>query len=122
MTEWLRLSDLVQVVGEKAAVALIGAKGGESIYVPGTVKDTHELARIMGLEAARALSDHLGGRGVNVVLPRATTSEWQLRRQKTQALLSAGASESMIAREMKVTTRAVQRFKQRRRGTQMKLF
>ena len=122
MTEWLKLVDLVEVAGEKAALALLAAKGGQSIYVPGRLAADHELAVIMGLEAARALSDHLGGRGVNVMVPRAATSEWHRRRAQTSALLSSGASESMIAREMKVTTRAVQRFKQRRRGDQMKLF
>lgn len=122
MTDWLRLTDLIDIVGEKAAIALISARGGESVYVPARIEERHPLADVMGLDAARALSDHLGGRGVNVMVPRANTSDWQLRRQKTAALLSAGATESMIAREMRVTTRAVQRFKQRRRGAQLKLF
>lgn len=122
MTEWLRLTDLVDAVGEQAAIALVQAKAGQSIYVPGTVSADHPLAVLMGLEAARRLSDHLGGRGVNVLVPRANTGRWAEARARTSALLSSGASESMIAREMGVTVRAVQRFKQRRRGKQLDLF
>lgn len=55
-----RFDHLVRHVGGPAALALVEAYGGRSVYVPDRVPDYHPLCRLLGKPGADALCRHFG--------------------------------------------------------------
>lgn len=55
------LQEMVGLIGMPATMRLVQKYGGVRIYVPKRVEPDHELARLIGLSNAEALSDAYGG-------------------------------------------------------------
>ncbi len=87
------------IVGATAAIALAEALGGTRIYVPARMKDSHRLAKIAGIEAARALSQACKGSCIRVPLER------DLRALHYRA---QGFGHARIARRLGLTENGVQ--------------
>ena len=102
------LADLAAAAGEDAALALAEAFGGRSLYVPARIRSYHPIARAIGFEAARALSELRGPGRVDVPLGPAARNSFapEIRRR-----LASGMSADKIAREVGCTRRTVFRVK-----------
>lgn len=61
------LNRIADVAGERAALVLGSEKAAQEIYIPSNVKPDHWLAKLVGLDEARAIASILGDR--NIVLP-----------------------------------------------------
>ena len=55
------LAALIALIGEDATLRLVEGHGGVGVYVPHTVSLKSTLARSVGMEAARRLSQEFGG-------------------------------------------------------------
>ena len=58
------------VIGLAAALALVQARGGSRLSVPGSIGAVHPLARMLGLPAAQALAKNFGGASILVPTSR----------------------------------------------------
>ena len=101
--------DLASLIGLPATLRLVEGWGGTMrLYVPKAMAQDHELARALGLEAARALSGVYGGDYVPSI-PRCADA---LRQARDRALLrrrAEGASPAALAQEFGLTERHVWR-------------
>jgi hypothetical protein len=68
------LTKLLDLIGEDATLALVEARAGHMIYVPRDAKDATELAKIIGLDAARKLGQEFPGVPLQVPVAR----EWRV--------------------------------------------
>ena len=92
------LAYLVDVIGAVATLRLIEEAGGTRIAVPKAVNQGTKLARLIGLDAARAMAAWRGGEDVKVPLAR----HWRIRIYHAE-----GGSYPAIARKLGITERAV---------------
>jgi hypothetical protein len=92
------LAYLADRIGARATLALIEAAGGTRIHVPKGVNQGSKLARMIGLDAARALSAWRGGEDIKIPLAR----HWRIRIRR-----ALGDSYSEIARKLGITEKAV---------------
>lgn len=98
---------IAELIGTDLAVELAKARGGRMVYVPARPKESHELARIVGIEGAKILSQQLGkGR---VLIPCGNIGGAAGRRARIEALLADKLSHSEIAAEVDVHVRTVER-------------
>ena len=101
--------DLAGLIGLPATLRLVEGWGGTMrLYVPKAMPQDHELARALGLDAARALSGVYGGDYVPSI-PRCADA---LRQARDRALLrrrAEGASPATLAQEFGLTERHVWR-------------
>lgn len=98
---------MAAAAGRDAAIALAEAFGGRALYVPARASKSHPIARAIGLEAARALSDLRGPGRVDVPLgPTRDSFAPRVRRY-----LAAGMAADAIARRVGCTRRTVFRIK-----------
>lgn len=101
--------DLAGLIGLPATLRLVEGWGGVMrLYVPKAVPQDHELARALGLEAARALSRVFGGD----YLPSVPRCADALRQARNRALLrrrAEGASPATLALEFGLTERQIWR-------------
>lgn len=101
------LALIADEISEEVAVRLAEARGGREVYVPKLPVADSELARIVGLEAARQLADLLGHGALRV--PCGNIGGAGGRRSKIAALWRQGLSQSQIAAEVDVHLRTVER-------------
>ena len=103
------LSEIEDVAGREAAIALALEFGGESLHVPrpSYLKDDHPLVRALGAEAARQVADHFTGEVLYV--PRA-------RRFVVFHLVDQGKSTREIARRLGIGTSTVSQYRRLRSG------
>lgn len=95
------LEELAEVMGNsQGALSLAHHFGGEDLYVPGRATPKHKLARICGLDVARALSKIRGNE--RVTIPLATTA-----RLKRNRILKSDGSHAQVARATGCTIRYV---------------
>jgi hypothetical protein len=94
------LGELIEIVGEEAALKLVGAFGGTRLYVPQLPDANDALANLIGLSAAQRLARIYGGDRVDVPNPTA-------RRVRILELRNTGLSADAIARELGCTRRRV---------------
>lgn len=111
--------ELQALIGETAMVALAEAFGGTRLYVPQRITQRHEIARAIGMEAAKQLSDRLAPDVIPVPLAR------ELRARHYRAV--EGLSNAQIARRLGITERGVNKLFARQdvvpaKGSQMQLF
>lgn len=114
------LEEIAEVdgLGLKVALELAAAKGGQRIFIPATVPHDHWLVDIMGLDAARALSDYFCHEtGQHIDVPCHTGSYYARRRREYLALEDQGLSANEIAARMGLHNRSVKR---RRRQERLK--
>lgn len=107
------LNRIADIAGERAAVLLAQAKGGQQIYIPDRVTADHWLAELIGLDAARALAVAYGSR--KLILPVALSSDQRRRASAIADLLEQGYSINAIVR-MTGVSRSTVREHARRKG------
>lgn len=128
MSTYLGMEELVELVGQAAALRLVAARGGTRIYVPGALSDGHWLIRTMGEGSALALVGHVatGTGGAQIDLPRGPTGQQAEQRAKLAAAIETGRSANEISRDLGINRRTVFRAKARTRADgdprQLKLF
>ena len=99
------LQDIKAHVGLGAALVLAEEYGGGAVYVPSRVRDGQVLARLIGPEKARRLSDAYGGDKLHV--PKVDAIERQFRTRRIVTLRKAGRTVASLAREFNLTCRRV---------------
>lgn len=92
------LDYLVSRIGAAATLALIEEAGGTRIGIPKTVTPTSRIARIVGLDGARALAAWRGTEQIKVPLAR----HWRIRIYRAE-----GETYTAIARSLGITEKAV---------------
>lgn len=103
------LQDVVQEIGLACTLALVREYGGVRLYVPIAehIDETHNLAKVLGLAAARRLAMRWGGDSID--LPVAAAYLRAIRDQALKAAKDRSASE--LARDFHTTRRHVFRLK-----------
>jgi DNA-binding CsgD family transcriptional regulator len=99
--------ELEALIGEDALIRLAEAFGGTRLYVPVTISAAHDIARAIGVEAARRLSERLAPDVVRVPLAR---------EQRARHYRAAGKSNAQIARALGITESGVDKLFARRRA------
>lgn len=99
--------DLLKLIGEPAFVALAEAFGGTRLYVPTKIDDQHEIAKAVGIDAARQLSRRLAPDQIEVPLAR------DLRARHYRA---RGLSQAEVARRLGMTENGVRKLLKRTGG------
>lgn len=92
------VAELVDLLGERAFIALAEAFGGRRLYVPRTIASDGEIASAIGMAAAQRLSDRKSPDYLRVPLARA------LRARHYRA---AGFSNGVIATKLGMTETGV---------------
>jgi hypothetical protein len=107
------LADIQAIIGRQAMWTLVAAHGGRTIYIPATMTKGHALAKLLGFEAAAALSLHyrdttadLSFVGRKLLIPMASAAQQRAAWQET---LDAGLSLPEIAARMGVHERTALR-------------
>jgi hypothetical protein len=91
--------ELAELIGERAYVRLAEEFGGTRLYVPATIGPDHDIAKVVGLSAARILSERLGG-AATIRVPLA-------REARARQYRAAGWSNAKIARALGITETGV---------------
>lgn len=117
------LSEIADVAGEAAAVALAAQYGGTRVYIPARAGDGHWLVACVGRRAADLICAHFvaDGSGQRIEVPLAGGGSYpQLRRtiaRRVHELDREGKSEGVIAKAVGVTGRTVRRHRAAHRGS-----
>lgn len=93
--------ELETLIGEEALVRLAEAFGGTRLYIPLQISAAHDIAKAIGLEAARALSERLAPDYIRVPLAR----EQRARQYRERENLS----NAQIARRLGIAEPSVNR-------------
>lgn len=115
MVEYVSMVEVCGAIGREAADALVKAFGGQSVYVPGTIDEGCRLVDAIGLDAARALSDHFGNLGTAFVVPMNHGARIAARRKEIAERSARGESVSQIAAAMGIHMRTVEKSRARDR-------
>lgn len=103
---WLAplLSEIAEVAGLDAALALAAARGGSRVSFPAKLPKTHWLIDCVGLEAATLICEEFRGGtyGGVVDLPVGPTGSANAVRREVDRMIKAGMSADQIAMKMKV--------------------
>jgi Mor family transcriptional regulator len=104
------LAMVAEATDRATALSFAGAFGGRRVYVPRpeTIKQDHEWALAMGLDAARLVADALYP-GESWTVPHGPLSGGARRRAEIFRLRDGGASVGAIAHALKVDQRSVWR-------------
>lgn len=120
MSERLTTEQLIALLGEPAFVAFCEAFGGRRLYVPTAIGADHDIAKAIGADAARHLSERVSPDVIRVPLAR------DVRASHYRA---AGLSNGAIASRLGITEPAVNKLFARMAeppvkgsGKQMQLF
>lgn len=100
MSEKLTDQQLIALMGEAAFIAFAEAFGGRRLYVPTVIGADHEIAKAIGADAARHLSERVSPDVIRVPLAR------DIRARHYRA---AGLSNGKIASRLGITEPAVNR-------------
>ncbi len=92
------LNEIVDVVGLDAALALVQAKGGVRVHIPGCAPDGHWIVETIGREAADRLCAHFRVRngGSYFRLPLGPKAFYAVQRERARELLAAGKSTDAV--------------------------
>ena len=85
------LQDICALIGLHHTMRLVQRYGGVRIYVPKRVEPDHELARLIGLSNAEALSGAFGGE-VHFDIPKGELALKAVRNAKIRSLRAEGLS------------------------------
>lgn len=97
---WVSMPSLRAAIGNDLAVALCENLGGVPIYVPFEAHAGHDLARVVGLPAMRALCRLYKGEYI-------TVPNGGVQKEQILAMLARGKKKRDIARACGVTERYV---------------
>lgn len=108
------VAEIESIAGTEAALKLALAKGGRSVYIPFDVDESHWLAQVVGLEAARKICNHyrVGNTGVRLLIP---TAKLAIQRRRLREALEAGASAPEAAQAAGMHERSAYRERKRKR-------
>jgi len=107
---YLPFNELVEVLGETAAIRLVAGFGGTTVFVPKRFRPESPIVTAIGEQAADRLAQHIatGQGGMRVELPRGPSGSVHQFRRRLEALCRDGSlSEQEVARAAGVTMRAV---------------
>lgn len=113
MTETLPplFDELTAIIGLPAVLKLAGAKGGQRISVPGTIKDGHWLSELLGLDVAQKFADYVtNGARIDLDIPFGPSKGFK-KLARTQAMIEQGLSSNQIAKSLDMTRRGVNKQK-----------
>lgn len=102
------LRELADIIGDKAALELQGARAGTRMYVPKRPTQKSPLAQIIGLREARLLAVS-GYGGEYLVVPTGVLMKARVRRRAIEA---AEGFPSDVARRFGVSERWVRKIRQ----------
>lgn len=106
-TQNTTLDDISAVIGFTATVRLAAWYGnGNNLFVPNTVEDGQVLVVLIGRSAAERLTMEFGG--THLAVPRITSYEEDMRRQRVCAMLGKGFSTREVSRHERMSERRVQ--------------
>ncbi|MBF6569089.1 MAG: helix-turn-helix domain-containing protein [Candidatus Binataceae bacterium] len=94
------LMEIVDTIGDDAALKLIADFAGTRLYVPQEPNPEDPISRSIGLPAAQKLARLYGGDRMDVPNPA-------VRRMRILQMRAAGATVESIARELRCTARRV---------------
>lgn len=103
------LDDLAPIVGFTATIRLTAYYGGKNMTVPKHVSDKHVLAKLIGMSAAKKLSDEYAG--CRFWVPTLHVAEIEVRNAKVLERLRCRVSTDKIAAETGLTVRRVQQLR-----------
>ncbi|WP_328184657.1 Mor transcription activator family protein [Marinobacter sp. OP 3.4] len=112
MTDWdtdylpTSLKELIDVIGLEATQALVSVYGGTRLTVPAKMRDDHPLAELLGVEAARTLSQHYALERVDVPTGSAATKAARNRKMREEHQVE-GISVRRLALRYRLTERRV---------------
>lgn len=106
------LGRLRDIIGDEATLALVEARGGRQVYVPVDPAEGAEIARIIGLDAARRLGQEYGREPITVPVAR----EWRIAVYSAQ-----GVTVPEIARRVGAHIDTVRKCR-RRQGLQQRQY
>lgn len=117
------LTAIREAAGEAAVLALVAARGGRAVYLPARVTPHCELARIVGVEAARAIVAALdGGRQIDIPTGRGLAHGRRIDHGEVRRLRAEGLAVGEIAARMGCTRRQVWHILRGDDPRQLKLF
>lgn len=99
------LDDIAAVIGFSATLRLVAWFGDGNLYVPATAEANRLLARLIGLERARRMSETWGLQ--HLPIPRLKAFEMDVLRRNIAQLLERNADTQEIAGLLKVSDRRV---------------
>lgn len=110
------LARIADAAGEEAALLVAKAFGGRPLYIPlaRDLDEDHRLARLVGIERARAICRELG-RG-DFILPRGPFSSIEETKRRVAEMLAQKKSHASIALAMNLHIRTVEKIASRLRG------
>lgn len=101
------LDDLSAVIGFSATLRLAAWFGDRgNLYVPDKVEEGQLLVKLIGMPAAKRLTEEWGHQ--HLAVPRLRSYEEDERKRTIAWLLESGMSTKMIANEMRLSERRVQ--------------
>lgn len=101
------LDDIASVIGFSATLRLSAWFGdGVNLYIPGEAAEGQLLPRLIGLPAAKRLSEEWGNE--HIAIPRLKAYEVDLRRRLVGRMLEKNFGTREIAAHMRISERRVQ--------------
>ena len=101
------LDDIASVIGFSPTLRLSAWYGnGNNLYIPDRVEDGQVLVLLLGRSAAERLSNAFPGE--HLAVPRLTSYEEDVRRQRIGSLLESGFSTRKISQFERISERRVQ--------------
>lgn len=113
------LEEIAGVAGVQAAYQMAQARGGQKVYIPARLDDSHWLVKACGAEAARKIANHFAadGKGIDLKIPVGTGStylkERAARARVMQEAIDAGLSNNEIVARVGLDRSSVFRAKQK---------
>lgn len=99
------LEDIAADVGYTATTTLVDYFGGTSIYIPNEAKETHAIAKLIGISAFNQLVKNYGSTTIN--LPLDFQRERSQRNRLIAVLIMQGRTTKQIARLCGLTPRNI---------------
>lgn len=101
------LDDLAAVVGFSAALRLSAWFGnGGNVYVPGTARENQLLTKLIGISAAKSLSEAWGSEHISI--PRISQYEDDVLKREIGRMFEHGMSSREIAMHKRMSERRIQ--------------
>lgn len=101
------LDDISAIIGFSATLRLSAWFGdGGNLYVPAKVDEDSLLTRLLGISAAKALSNEWGGE--HIAIPRLTTYEEDNRKKMICRMLEKGFGTREVSNYVRLSERRVQ--------------
>lgn len=108
------LNRIADAAGEKAALILGTEKACQEFYIPAKVKPGHWLAKLVGLDEARAIAEVFGGQ--NITLPPSIGGQKRKRASILAEMIDKGHSVNKITAATGVARSTVYDHKAKRKA------